>query len=73
MRPAHFIEKVQSHRASRLLEVVDGPIQRIEIAVGQQRRDDPSYTLDNFEFSRAIPFQRLRADVKAEVKIPIDM
>jgi hypothetical protein len=40
----------------------------MQVDVRQQRRNDPSYTLDNFEFSRAIPFQRLRADVKVKVK-----
>ena len=35
------------HRVSWLLRVVDGPIQRVEIEVGQQRRDDAPYTVDN--------------------------
>ena len=46
------------------------PVQVIENDVGQQRRDDPSYTVDNFEFLRVVPFQRPPSYRKTNLEYP---
>ena len=46
-------------------------IQRIQVQVSQQRTDDSSYTVDNFEFLRAIPFQRPQPYAKADDEKPV--
>jgi hypothetical protein len=46
-------------------------VQVVQQYVGQQRDQDPSYTVDNFEFLRSTPFQRRRASGRKEGKTTV--
>ena len=44
---------------------------RLLLHIGAQGRHDSSYTVDNFEFLRAIPFQRPQPYAKADDEKPV--